>query len=97
MLSSSQNKSSIKTLCVDGAVCDDKQVIVNNLNEYFCTIGPTLSRDIPRSNKMFCDFLPESNQESIFLLPTNGRGVIYYYQLLEEQEKALAMIRYQMN
>ena len=41
------------------------------MNEYFCTIGPTLSRDIPRSNKMFCDFLPESNQESIFLLPTN--------------------------
>ena len=71
VLNSSQNKSSIKTLCVDGAVCDDKQVIVNNLNEYCCTIGPTLSRDIPRSNKMFCDFLPESNQESLFLLPTN--------------------------
>ena len=51
--------------------------IANKFNDFFCTIGPTLSRNIIRPNNPNL-FNTRSNRSSIFLRPTNTLYIYIY-------------------
>ena len=68
---SKPTKSSIKHMKIDGDLVDNKNVIVEKFNDYFCNIGPNLSQAVPNCHKSFYDFLKEPNQQSLYLSPTN--------------------------
>ena len=46
-----------------------KIIIVEKFNDYFCSIGPNLSRAVPSCQKSFNDFLKEFNKKCLFLFP----------------------------
>ena len=64
-------RSNIRNMVIDGDSVDDKNVIVEKFNDYFCSIGPNLSKAIPNCDKSFNVFLKEPNGQSLFLLPTD--------------------------
>ena len=45
------------------------------MNNYFCTIGPSLASKLPRVNKHFNDFMTIKIEETIFLSPTSEHEI----------------------
>ena len=66
---SKKKNSDVKNIEIDGRLVEDKNIIVEKFNDYFCSIGPNLSRAVPSCQKSFNDFLKESNKKSLFLFP----------------------------
>ena len=64
-----KKNSDVKNIEIDGRLVEDKNIIVEKFNDYFCSIGPNLSRAVPSCQKSFNDFLKESNKKSLFLFP----------------------------
>ena len=50
-------------------IIDDKQLIANKFNDYFINVGPSLAKDIPKSNKTPHHYLKNRIIESIYLTP----------------------------
>ena len=50
-------------------IINDKQLIANKFNDYFINVGPSLAKDIPKSNKTPHHYLKNRIIESIYLTP----------------------------
>ena len=59
----------------NGKTITDKKQIVENFNNFFTNIGPTLSKKIPFTEGNITDYL-DRVQNSIFLNPVDGQEVI---------------------
>ena len=47
----------------------DKQKIANIFNEHFASIGPELTKELPKTNKSFKDFLGPRSDKNFYLFP----------------------------
>ena len=54
-----------------GNILNDTTEISNKFNNYFINIGPTLASQIPDTGTNYKKFLPNNNNNSIFLSPVN--------------------------
>ena len=45
------------------------------MNNYFCTIGPSLASKLPREDKNFNAFMTNKIEETIFLYPTSEHEI----------------------
>ena len=50
--------------------------IANGFNRFFSNIGPALSRNIPKGNTNFTNYLNQNVEESIFLNPVTDEEII---------------------
>ena len=71
---------------MNGHSVEDRQVIVDNFNDYFCNVGLKLQNSIPRCQKIFLDFMQEPNRDSLFLKPTNETEVLRLVSLLKNNK-----------
>ena len=69
------NQKSINKLIINGkAVYNDKQ-IANALNEYFSSVGNTLSKQISNKNRSYKNCLKNPLLRSIYLTPIRKRNL----------------------
>ena len=68
-------KDKLQKLIIDKQVVTDENNIVNGLNNYFCTIGQTLSSVIPPTTKHFESYLRNKVHETFFLAPVMAQEV----------------------
>ena len=59
----------------NGSILNDKISIANAFNDYFVNIGPTLASKIPDLGMNYRKFMPEQNEMSFFLSPTEESEV----------------------
>ena len=64
------------TFKYNNVITTDKSTIANGFNDYFVSIGKTLSETIPRSGPNYRSFLPPSNNSTIFLDQVNPEEII---------------------
>jgi len=75
VLPNKQNEEPPKLMRVRGSVSDDIQIIANEFNEFFRTIGQKLANDIhTKAGPKPCEFLTNRVSETIFFLglPSNN-------------------------
>ena len=53
----SKKQQRIPKLIINRKEITDDQDIADTMNDYFCTIGPTLASKLPREDKNFNDFM----------------------------------------
>ena len=51
--------------------------IANAFNDYFINIGPTLANNIPKTTKSPADYLNATNNNSMFITPTDTEEILY--------------------
>ena len=56
---------------VVGEIITNQQTVANEFNNFFINVGPILSSNIPKTNKIFTDYLKQPTKNSMFLTPTN--------------------------
>ena len=56
---------------VDGEIITNQQTVAKEFNNFFINVGPNLSSNIPKTNKIFTDYLKQPTKNSMFLTPTN--------------------------
>ena len=66
---SKKKNESVKNVKIDGRVEENKNIIVEKFNDYFCNIGPNLSRAVPTCKQTYDNFLRDPNNNSLFFLP----------------------------
>ena len=57
--------------------------IANAFNDYFINIEPTLANNIPKITKSSADYLNASNNNSIFITPTDTEEILSIVALLK--------------
>ena len=67
----SKKQQRIPKLMVNGKEITNDQDIADTMNDYFCTISPSLASKLPREDKKFNDFMTNKIEETIFLSPTS--------------------------
>lgn len=69
-----RNKSSKinDTFTYNNQTTSDKNIIANKFNDYFVNIGSTLAASIPKEGPNFKTYLPQTNEDTIYLTPTNA-------------------------
>ena len=65
----------IPKIIVNGKEITNDQDIADTMNDYFCTIGPSLASKLPRPDKNFNDFMTNKIEETIFLSPTSEQEI----------------------
>ena len=65
-----RNNKTATCLNVDGIEETDLFLISNHFNKFFSTIAQEIEGKIVKTKKHFSDFLTESLQSNIFLIPT---------------------------
>ena len=78
--------TSIIQMNIDDQMVEDKNIIVEKFNEYFCNIGPNLKKNIPNSQTDFHDYLGERNMQSLFLVPTNDEELLGIVKALKNKK-----------
>ena len=81
-----QKKSDIHDIRINGELIENRNVIVDKFNDFFCSIGPNLSRAVPHCEKMFSDYLREPNPSSLFLFPTNEEELFNVVNSLKKRK-----------
>ena len=71
----SKKQQRIPKLIINRKEITDDQDIADTMNDYFCTIGPTLVSKLPREDKNFNDFMTNKIEETIFLSPTSEQEI----------------------
>ena len=71
----SKKQQRIPKLIVNGKEIANDQDIADTMNNYFCTIGPSLASKQPREDKDFNDFMTNKIEETIFLSPTSEHEI----------------------
>ena len=90
------NQKSINKLIIDGkAVYNDKQ-IANALNEYFSSVGNTLSKQISNKNRSYKDYLKNSLPRSIYLTPTDEKEICTEIDKLKPKKSTLDIFNINM-
>ena len=64
-------KNTISKIKIDNRTIDESQEIVDSFNNYFVEIGPKLASNIPKCDKNFFDYLPNSNPNSMYFVPVH--------------------------
>ena len=67
------NQKSINKLIIDGKAVYNNKQIANALNEYFSSVGNTLSKQISNKNRSYKDYLKNPLPRSIYLTPTDEK------------------------
>ena len=90
------NQKSINKLVIDGkAVYNDKQ-IANALNEYFSSVGNTLSKQISNKNRSYKDYLKNPLPRSIYLTPTDEKEICTEIDKLKPKKSTLDIFNINM-
>ena len=90
------NQKSINKLIIDGkAVYNDKQ-IANALNEYFSSVGNTLSKQISNKNRSYKDYLKIPLPRSIYLTPTDEKEICTEIDKLKPKKSTLDVFNINM-
>ena len=90
------NQKSINKLIIDGkAVYNDKQ-IANALNEYFSSVGNTLSKQISNKNRSYKDYLKNPLPRSIYLTPTDEKEICTEIDKLKPKKSTLDIFNINM-
>jgi len=76
-LSKSKNKSNINKLLINNNRITDPKMISDLFNNYFCTVGETLQKNINfHTANTFKSYLPPSIQQSMFCTPTTNTEIL---------------------
>ena len=90
------NQKSINKLIIDGkAVYNDKQ-IADALNEYFSSVGNTLSKQISNKNRSYKDYLKNPLPRSIYLTPTDEKEICTEIDKLKPKKSTLDIFNINM-
>ena len=90
------NQKSVNKLIIDGkAVYNDKQ-IANALNEYFSSVGNTLSKQISNKNRSYKDYLKNPLPRSIYLTPTDEKEICTEIDKLKPKKSTLDIFNINM-
>ena len=65
----------LQKLVINNKVVTDEKDIVNGLNNYFCSIGQTLSSKIPSTTRHFESYLRNRIHETFFLAPVMAQEI----------------------
>ena len=82
-----RNRSSItqtKFKLSDGSIITDGVDICDRFNDFFTTIGPSLDKKIPRSNKKPIDYLGPQIVNSIYLMPVSSDEIYKIVRSLKD-------------
>ena len=82
------NRCDITKIKFNDEAIEDPVTIANIFNNYFSSIGDELARNIPPSNKQFVDFLGPSNDNSMFLVPTDRNEIIDIVSNLQNKKSS---------
>ena len=86
----------VNKLIIDGkAVYNDKQ-IANALNEYFSSVGNTLSKQISNKNRSYKDYLKNPLPRSIYLTPTDEKEICTEIDKLKPKKSTLDIFNINM-
>ena len=78
----------IPKLIVNGKEITNDQDIADTMNNYVCTIGPSLASKLPREDKNFNDFMTNKIEETIFLSPTSEHEIEKEIKKLKSNKSA---------
>src|SRR5215469_10125800 len=70
-----QNQTPIEELTINNVTVTDRQVIVNELNSYFTSIGTTLTNKIPQTGKFFQSYLDPPGEHTFSFISISGKEV----------------------
>ena len=90
------NQKSINKLIINGkAVYNDKQ-IANALNEYFSSVGNTLSKQISNKNRSYKEYLKNPLPRSIYLALTDEKEICTEIDALKPKKSTLDVLNINM-
>src|SRR5215469_3496435 len=70
-----ENQTPIEELTINNETVTDRQVIVNELNSYFTSIGSTLTKKIPQTEKSFQSYLDPPGEHTFSFTSISSKEV----------------------
>ena len=80
---SQNNKPIIQELSSSNGIVINPMNIANAFNDYFINIGPTLANNIPKTTKSPVHYLNATNNNSMFITPTDTEEILSIVALLK--------------
>ena len=90
------NQKSINKLIIDGKAVYNNKQIANALNEYFSSVGNTLSKQISNKNRSYKDYLRNPLPRSIYLTPTDEKEICTEIDKLKPKKSTLDIFNINM-
>ena len=75
-LKKSKGKTNIDKLIIDGTEIDNKNEIIDEMSQYFSTVGDTISNSLPQPQNDFRNYLGNRVNETFYLHPVTENAVL---------------------